>query len=1372
MTQLHAYYHLRNQQAFQRLVDASSDSTKASQGAHTSVSSSGGRSWSKPSPLAAAPVCDVNARDWLGMAVLHHVCANTDRSDLPYLRVLLAHPAINVNICDLESHWTPLHRALYNGNLTAALLLLRRQDIDVYVKDFEGYTAFDLYNSTVEYTKPASDAPRAELYTWGTNRNATLGQGDSNDRASPDQAVIHAKDTISVELPLETRFAPIHVRQIGMSRLHTVIVTTESKGNLRLCGFGSGGRLGPGQPAQQYSMKPLTELSAFTIVSVALGQDHTLALTNAGEVLSWGLNRFAQLGYVIDPPSGSDMSGFARKDEPIQVTPRKIAGSLKKAYVLGVAACKTASACWTSKEVFTWGTNNGQLGYDKAAQPVQVHPRVVTKLPYPAEDIALSDDAMVCLLKMENGTYNVYYIHNDVCSKLSFPPHAFPAQIYPYRPPQAATNADIHKVTCCEDNFAALSANGEVFIFSFNNPSSDGSARTSVKPQRVWALRKQFSAVKDVALGSDGSLIVCTESGHVYLRTRSAQFKASSAAGAQGAGGNKPFKFQRVSHLQRVVRVCANSTGAFGALRMEFQPRRIPVEGNKMEQDLRGIFPSEVPLAEVDTLSNRKWEKGKGREEVRVWRADEMEDGRGEDYDYGEDDDAVLDDREELERLCVYLEACVVSERPARPLRIDVAHGADLVLHVAASKKPSTPSLMTTAHKVILAARSRPLLRILSTPSTLSLKDVRVIVRFGSFKAANKAAPGNATNALQFEGCHPLAVLILLVYIYSDQLVPVWDSRLGSTLRSSSGHVPCPPARIKADLQGLAKLLELPHLAAALESPAKRDPAPSLRSDLTALHEDAQTFPSVRSGKWSRNSSPLAPDVAMLLRDRSVWCHSAILRARSPFFASMFGEEDWTARRWSGDGVIEVDLKHLTWRAMRFVVRYLCCGADEEMFTVMASIQSPDELLDLMYEVMGAANELLLDRLVLICSSVILKFANITNACYILNDATYYHSLPLISSMQEYIAVNMETLLEGGVLDGLSSDLVEQLGRFIRIKQAEKLPITKSGTLVDNAMREYKDWLALQDIPAPIIARNANPNRVITRRASVKLSPPTPTKLPPLSRTPSSSNILSIPPQQSAPAQVDDIFSMDEAEEPAKPSGPSTPVWKARSVPRVDMKALMAEEANAGSSSRAPQLPVGTPKSAQRTPQRDNVSLPWGTPTNLPAPGPSSASTSSFPAIGAAPSKPDASPRRSVAHNSPSGSGLGPVFAPSRQPTPSTPTPRRVSSGKAWSSLAPQAPLPASGMTLVAIQQLELDQARPVAKERRSLVTIQQEEEERRVEEDFLRWWREEEQRMKLQSEGSSVPKRNRNKDGKTRKPSGKRGSQKTAGPTPEPTAS
>lgn len=52
-----------------------------------------------------------------------------------------------------------------------SLLILRRQDTDPDLKDFEGYTAYDLYNSTIEHSKPASSpSPLADLYTWGTNR--------------------------------------------------------------------------------------------------------------------------------------------------------------------------------------------------------------------------------------------------------------------------------------------------------------------------------------------------------------------------------------------------------------------------------------------------------------------------------------------------------------------------------------------------------------------------------------------------------------------------------------------------------------------------------------------------------------------------------------------------------------------------------------------------------------------------------------------------------------------------------------------------------------------------------------------------------------------------------------------------------------------------------------------------------------------------------------------------------------------------------------------------------------------------------------------------------------------------------------------------
>lgn len=115
-------------------------------------------------------------------------------------------------------------------------------------------------------------------------------------------------------------------------------------------------RLGPAQHTQ-YSLNPMASLN-LDIARVALGQDHTLALTRSGEVYSWGLNRFSQLGYVVEALPTAN----GRLEEPIQSIPKRVVGLLRREVVRGVAASKNASACWTNEAVFTWGTNTGQLG--------------------------------------------------------------------------------------------------------------------------------------------------------------------------------------------------------------------------------------------------------------------------------------------------------------------------------------------------------------------------------------------------------------------------------------------------------------------------------------------------------------------------------------------------------------------------------------------------------------------------------------------------------------------------------------------------------------------------------------------------------------------------------------------------------------------------------------------------------------------------------------------------------------------------------------------------------------------------------------------------------------------------------------------------
>jgi inhibitor of Bruton tyrosine kinase len=114
MTLLHDYFNLRSKQAFHRLLEASADRGQS----NVTLSCSGGKSWNRPSPLVSTMAVDVNARDWLGRTVLHVACVSLD--SIEYVKLLLRHPMINVNLPDVESHWTPLHRALYHANFPVA----------------------------------------------------------------------------------------------------------------------------------------------------------------------------------------------------------------------------------------------------------------------------------------------------------------------------------------------------------------------------------------------------------------------------------------------------------------------------------------------------------------------------------------------------------------------------------------------------------------------------------------------------------------------------------------------------------------------------------------------------------------------------------------------------------------------------------------------------------------------------------------------------------------------------------------------------------------------------------------------------------------------------------------------------------------------------------------------------------------------------------------------------------------------------------------------------------------------------------------------------------------------------------------------------
>lgn len=113
-----------------------------------------------------------------------------------------------------------------------------------FIQDYEGHTAFDVYNSTVENTRPTKDSGAFDLFTWGANRsvhrfhshryhdtgsypasaldirNAALGHGDANDRAYPELVNVPRAKTDDRRTG-SGKFYPLQVKGVSMSKLHT-----------------------------------------------------------------------------------------------------------------------------------------------------------------------------------------------------------------------------------------------------------------------------------------------------------------------------------------------------------------------------------------------------------------------------------------------------------------------------------------------------------------------------------------------------------------------------------------------------------------------------------------------------------------------------------------------------------------------------------------------------------------------------------------------------------------------------------------------------------------------------------------------------------------------------------------------------------------------------------------------------------------------------------------------------------------------------------------------------------------------------------------------------------------------------------------------
>ena len=401
--------------------------------------SSGFSGPSSSSKLTVSPNltrADINGKDPHGVTLLHNIASSTAETASQFAAALLQFPLLDLYIQDKESGWTALHRALYSGNITIARALICKDTQDaldhvntgpayivgglIKIKDHEGNSPFDVYGASTAKRSireglaiPLLDADRDdeetnalpgascednngstrsqvvnpstcingdEVFTFGSNKNFTLGFGDEDDRQYPERVFLKRPDhllqrfhhqyqsrnpenqNLDSVLPTKSppaliQYRPITIQDVQLSKLHSAILTSDPEANLYICGFGPGGRIGTGDEATRFHFVCIHGggLADKKVIHVGLGQNHTIAISSQGEPFTWGSNSFGQLGYASPSLSLQDK-------EPIQLLPRQIFGSVKREFVIGAAASRVHSVIHTASSLFTFGKNEGQLG--------------------------------------------------------------------------------------------------------------------------------------------------------------------------------------------------------------------------------------------------------------------------------------------------------------------------------------------------------------------------------------------------------------------------------------------------------------------------------------------------------------------------------------------------------------------------------------------------------------------------------------------------------------------------------------------------------------------------------------------------------------------------------------------------------------------------------------------------------------------------------------------------------------------------------------------------------------------------------------------------------------------------------------------------